>query len=233
MPRPPRAAPRGDDGLRDFQRPYARPAAEVEGWERDAAGAIGLEEVVRRVRPTVLIGTSAVAGAFTEAAVVEMARHVEHPVILPLSNPTELAEATASDLLAWTGGRALVATGSPAEPVTHDRVTHVIAQANNALIFPGIGLGAIVAGAELITDGMLAAAAAAVAGAVAAAGPGSALLPLLDVVREVSVTVASAVARAAAAEGVATVVLGDVVAAVRSTMWEPEYRRVRPRPPAP
>lgn len=222
----------GMDGLRDFQRPYARPAAEIEGWERDARGAIGLEEVVRRVRPTVLIGTSAVAGAFTEAAVVEMARHVERPVILPLSNPNELAEAAPGDLLAWTGGRALVATGSPAEPVTHDRVTHVVAQANNALIFPGIGLGAIVSGAELITDGMLAAAAAACAAAVAASGPGAPLLPLLDVVREVSVQVASAVARSAATEGVATVALEDVEAAVRSAMWEPEYRRVRPRPQA-
>jgi malate dehydrogenase (oxaloacetate-decarboxylating) len=217
-------------GLRDFQQPYARPAAEVEGWERDARGAVGLEEVVRRVRPTVLIGTSAVAGAFSEAAVREMARHVPRPVILPLSNPTDLAEAAPADLLAWTDGRALVASGSPAEPVTHDRVTHVIAQANNALLFPGLGLGAIVARAGLVTDGMLAAAAAAVADAVAATGPGSPLLPLLDGVREVSVAVACAVVRAAETGGVARVAHGSgVEAAVRAAMWEPAYRPVRPR----
>jgi malate dehydrogenase (oxaloacetate-decarboxylating) len=221
------------EGLRDFQRPYARPVAEVAGWERQGAqGGITLEEVVRRVQPTVLIGTSAVPGAFTEPVVREMAAHVLRPVILPLSNPTELAEAEAGDLLAWTAGRALVATGSPAEPVTHDRVTHVIAQANNALLFPGLGLGAIVSRAGLVTDGMLAAAAAAVAGAVDAVGPGSALLPLLDAVRDVSVAVACAVARAATEEGVATAELDDVEAAVRAAMWEPAYRPVRPRPAA-
>jgi malate dehydrogenase (oxaloacetate-decarboxylating) len=222
----------GMEGLRDFQRPYARPAAEVEGWQR-GPGGIDLEEVVRRVRPTVLIGTSGVAGAFTEPVVAEMAKNVERPVILPLSNPTDLAEAVPSDLLAWSSGRALVATGSPAEPVTHDRVTHVVAQANNALLFPGIGLGSLVCGARLITDGMLAAAAAAVAGAVDASGPGAPLLPLLDNVREVSVTVARAVAGAAAADGVATVELRDVEAAVRAAMWEPTYRPVRPRASAP
>ena len=216
-------------GLRDFQRAYARPPVEVSDWAHEGdRGGITLAEVVSRVRPTMLIGASAVAGAFTEAVVREMARHAERPVILPLSNPTELSEANPADLLAWTGGRALVATGSPAEPVTHERVTHVIAQANNALLFPGLGLGAIVCGAGLVTDSMLAAAAAAVAGAVEDTGPGAALLPLLDGVREVSVTVACAVATAAAAEGVATRTLGDLEAAVRSAMWEPDYRPVRP-----
>jgi malate dehydrogenase (oxaloacetate-decarboxylating) len=215
--------------LRDFQRPYARPPAEVADWARQGdRGGITLAEVVRRARPTMLIGASAVAGAFTEPVVREMARHVERPVILPLSNPTELAEADPAELLAWTDGRALVATGSPAEPVTHDRVTHVIAQANNALLFPGLGLGAIVCGAALVGDSMLAAAAAAVAGAVADTGPGAALLPLLDGVREVSVAVACAVATAAAADGIATRALDDVETAVRSAMWEPAYRRVRP-----
>jgi malate dehydrogenase (oxaloacetate-decarboxylating) len=215
-------------GLRDFQQPYARPAGEVAGWARQGAlGGITLEEVVRRVRPTVLIGTSAVPGAFTEEAVREMARHTRRPIILPLSNPTELSEAAPGDLLAWTDGRALIATGGPAEPVTHDRVTHVVAQANNALLFPGLGLGAIVSGAGRVTDGMLAAAAAAVAGEVDASGPGSALLPLLDAVREVSVAVACAVARAAEAEGVARSPLGaGVEARVRAAMWRPVYRPV-------
>jgi malate dehydrogenase (oxaloacetate-decarboxylating) len=215
-------------GLRDFQRPYARPAGEVSGWVRhDTEGGVNLAEVVRRVRPTVLIGASAVAGAFTEEVVREMARHAEQPTILPLSNPTELAEATAADLLDWTDGRALVATGSPAEPVTHDRVTHVIAQANNALLFPGLGLGVIVSRARFVTDGMLAAAAAAVADVAEAGAPGAPLLPLLDAVHEVSAEVACAVARTACAEGVATVALDDVATAVRAAMWEPAYRPVR------
>jgi malate dehydrogenase (oxaloacetate-decarboxylating) len=219
-------------GLRDFQRPYARPPAEVSGWDHAGdRGGITLAEVVSRVRPTMLIGASAVAGAFTEPVVREMARHVERPVILPLSNPTELAEADPGDLLAWTGGRALVATGSPAEPVTHDRVTHVVAQANNALLFPGLGLGTIVSRAGRVTDGMLAAAAAAVAGAVDASAPGAALLPLLDAVREVSVAVACAVARAAEEEGVARAPLGPgVEAEVRAAMWRPAYRPVHPWP---
>jgi malate dehydrogenase (oxaloacetate-decarboxylating) len=215
--------------LRDFQRPYARPVAELAGCaRREADGGVGLDEVVRRVRPTVLIGTSAVAGAFTEEVVREMARHVARPVILPLSNPTELAEATPADLLAWTEGRALVATGSPADPVTHDRVSHVIAQANNALLFPGLGLGVIVARARLVTDGMLAAAAAAVAGAVDASVPGAPLLPLLDAVRDVSMAVACAVVEAALAEEVAEAHVDDVERAVRGAMWEPAYRPVRP-----
>jgi malate dehydrogenase (oxaloacetate-decarboxylating) len=217
-------------GMRDFQQPYARPAGEVAGWARQGAlGGITLEEVVRRVRPTVLIGTSAVPGAFTEEAVREMARHTRTPIILPLSNPTELSEAAPGDLLAWTDGRALIATGGPAEPVTHDRVTHVVAQANNALLFPGLGLGAIASGAGRVTDGMLAAAAAAVAGEVDAPGPGAALLPLLDAVREVSVAVACAVARAAEAEGVARSPLGaGVEKGVRAAMWRPVYRPVHP-----
>jgi malate dehydrogenase (oxaloacetate-decarboxylating) len=134
------------DDLRSFQRPYARPAGEVAGWARDPdLGGIALEEVVRRVGPTILVGTSTRTGAFTEAIVQTMAERCERPIILPLSNPTRLAEAVPADLLRWTDGRALVATGSPFEPVTHDKVTYVIGQANNALVFPGLGLGAVVA----------------------------------------------------------------------------------------
>jgi malate dehydrogenase (oxaloacetate-decarboxylating) len=222
----------GMDGLRDFQLPYARPLAEVAGWGREVPGdRIGLEEVIRRVRPTVLIGTSAVARAFTEEAVREMSRHVGRPAILPLSNPPELAEAEPADLLDWTDGRALVATGSPADPVTYQRASHVIAQANNALLFPGLGLGVVVSGARLVTDGMLAAAATAVADAVEHAAPGAPLLPLLDAVREVSVDVACAVVRAACAEGVAELRIDDVEPAVRSAMWEPAYRPIRARGP--
>jgi malate dehydrogenase (oxaloacetate-decarboxylating) len=217
------------DDLRSFQRPYARPADEVAGWTRDGEGRIGLEEVVRRVAPTILVGTSTQAGAFTEAVVRAMAERCERPIILPLSNPTRLAEARPDELLRWTGGRALVATGSPFDPVTHDKVTHVIGQANNALIFPGLGLGAIVARASRITDRMIFAAAEAVAGLVDATTPGASLLPQINDVRETSVAVAVAVASAAAADGVArAAVEDDLEAQVRRSMWEPAYRPVRP-----
>jgi malate dehydrogenase (oxaloacetate-decarboxylating) len=177
--------------LRDFQVPLARPAAEVAGWPRDGdTGDIGLLEVARRVHPTLLIGTSTIPGAFSEGVVREMAAHVQRPVILPMSNPTDLSEAAPADLLTWTDGRALLATGSPFAPVTYAGTTHVIAQANNALLFPGIGLGAIVARARAISDGMFAAAARAVAGMVDVGQPGASLPPQVDDLRPVSATVA-------------------------------------------
>ena len=145
--------------LRDFQVPYARPAAEVADWQRDEDGRIGLAEVVTRSRPTMLIGTSTQPGAFSEAIVTEMAAHVARPIIMPLSNPTSHSEAQAADLIAWTGGRALIATGSPFPPVDYDGVQYQVAQANNALIFPGLGLGVTVSRARRVSDGMLAAAA--------------------------------------------------------------------------
>jgi malate dehydrogenase (oxaloacetate-decarboxylating) len=217
------------DGLRSFQRPYARPVGEVAGWARDDEGRINLEEVVRRVAPTILVGTSTQAGAFTEAVVRAMAERCDRPIILPLSNPTRLAEATPGDLLRWTEGRALVATGSPFDPVTHDRVTYVIGQANNALVFPGLGLGAIVARASRMTDHMIFAAAEAVAALVDATTSGASLLPQINDVRETSVAVAMAVAQAAADDGSARTPLEpDLEAQVRRCMWEPAYRPVRP-----
>lgn len=215
--------------LRSFQRPYARPQEEVAGWARDGEGRIGLEEVVRRASPTILVGTSTQGGAFTEAVVRAMAERVARPIILPLSNPTRLAEATPADLLRWTDGRALVATGSPFDPVTHDKVTFVIGQANNALIFPGLGLGAIVSRASRITERMIFASAEAVAALVDATTPGASLLPQINDVRETSVAVAAAVASAAAADGVARTALdADLEGQVRRSMWEPVYRPVRP-----
>ena len=127
--------------MRDFQVPYARKAHEVAGWSHDGDGRIELAEVVTRSHPTMLIGTSTQPGVFTEDIVTEMAAHAERPIIMPLSNPTSRSEARPADLIAWTGGRALIATGSPFDPVTYDGVRHQIAQANNALIFPGLGLG--------------------------------------------------------------------------------------------
>ncbi|MEW2510914.1 NAD-dependent malic enzyme [Streptomyces sp. NPDC046870] len=215
------------DQLRDFQKPYARPADEVDDWRRDEdLPGIPLDEVVRRVRPTILIGTSGQGGSFTQDIVREMARHTERPIILPMSNPTDLAEATPADLLDWTDGKALVATGSPFAPVERDGTTYEIGQANNALVFPGLGLGVIVARASRVTDRMLRAAADAVArrtGDTEVARSGAPVLPPIRDLRATSEAVAVAVARVAVEEGVARTGLDDVEAAVRAARWEPVY----------
>ena len=219
--------------LSDLQHRYARDPAEVAGWRRDdrpgVADGIGLAEVVARVHPTVLIGTSTRAGAFTEAVVRDMAAHTGRPVILPMSNPTVLSEAAPADLIRWTGGRALVAAGSPFAAVDYGGIRYEIGQANNALIFPGLGLGVIAARAQRVTDGMLLAAARAVAELVDISTPGAPLLPQVADLRETSVAVGAAVARAAEAEGVASATLdADLTGQVRALMWEPRYRPVRP-----
>ena len=215
------------DSLLDFQRPYARPAAEVADWTRTGAGqGPSLADVVAHVHPTMLIGTSTQAGAFNEAIVRQMAAHVERPVIMPLSNPTSRAEAVPADLIAWTDGRALVATGSPFDPVVHEETTYRIAQANNALVFPGLGLGVAVVRARRVSDRMLAAAADAVAGLSDAGIRGAPLLPPVDSLREVSATVAVAVAEAAVADGLADVALDDPIQQIHQAMWQPEYPRV-------
>ncbi|HET6749699.1 MAG TPA: oxaloacetate-decarboxylating malate dehydrogenase, partial [Actinomycetes bacterium] len=210
--------------LLDFQRPYARPAAEVAGWTRTGTTPNpSLADVVGHVHPTMLIGTSTQAGAFTEAIVRQVAAHVERPVIMPLSNPTSKAEAVPADLVAWTDGRVLVATGSPFDPVLREGTTYRIAQANNALVFPGLGLGVAVARARRVSGRMLAAAADAVAGLSDATTRGAPLLPPVDHLREVSATVAVAVAEAAVAEGLAEVALDDPIQQVHQAMWQPEY----------
>ncbi len=219
----------GGDGLSDDQRRYSRDSAEVADWQRDETlGGIALAEVVRRVHPTVLIGTSARGGAFTEAIVKDMAAHADRPVIMPMSNPTEMAEARPADLIEWTGGRALVASGSPFPPVEYRGTTYVIGQANNALVFPGLGLGAIAVRAAKITDGMLSAAAHAVAGQVDTGGAGTQLLPEVGALRDTSLAVAIAVAEAAINDGVATAsVPADLSRHVQAMRWQPAYRPVR------
>jgi malate dehydrogenase (oxaloacetate-decarboxylating) len=214
-------------GMRDFQVPYARPAAEVGDWPGHGTdGGIRLAEVVRRVHPTILIGTSTQPGAFTEPIVREMAAHVDRPVILPMSNPTALSEAIPADLLAWTGGRALIATGSPFGPVSYQGVTYQIGQANNALIFPGLGLGALLSRAWRITDHMITVAARAVAELTDTATPGAPLLPPIDDLRATSARVALAVAQAAAGDGVAGQP-GITADGVDAAMWKPQYAPVR------
>jgi len=211
-------------GLSEAQRALARDPAEVAGWQRGPDGGIDLAQVVARVHPTILIGTSTRAGAFSEQIVKEMASHVERPVILPMSNPTELAEATADELIGWTKGRALVATGSPFEPVQFNGTTYVIGQANNALVFPGIGLGVIAAQASRVTDGMLAAAAHAVAHLTDTSVLGAPLLPPVEQLRSTSVAVAVAVAQAAERDGVARTATRDP----QELMWEPDYHPIVP-----
>ena len=214
--------------LGDHQATYARPAGETKGWQHDLAGnGISLEEVIRCVQPTMLIGASTVAGSFTEAIVREMAAHTERPIIFALSTPAAGAEANPADLIAWTAGRALIATGSPFAPVTYRGVTYVVAHVNNAILYPGLGLGAIVARARRISDGMFAAAASAVSSLVTVRQQGASLLPHIDDLRGASATVAVAVAEAALAEGLARVRLDDIVQQVQDAMWQPEYRRIR------
>jgi malate dehydrogenase (oxaloacetate-decarboxylating) len=213
-------------GMRDFQRTYARAAEEVRDWHREGE-AIELLEVVRRVEPTALIGCAGQPRAFTEAVVRAMAGHTARPIIFALSNPTSLSEMLPSDVIAWSSGRALIATGSPFPPVVHDGTTYVIGQANNAFVFPGLGLGTIVARARTVSDGMLLAAADCVAEMVDAAAPGASVMPAIDDVRELSVRVASGVARVAVEEGIARRDDLDIPTDVRRAMWEPEYREVR------
>src|ERR1700685_1539324 len=150
-----------------------------------------------------LIGASTSAGSFTEPIIREMAAHTDRPIIFVLSNPRARAEATPANLIAWTDGRALIATGSPFAPVTYKGVTYVLGQVNNAMLYPGLCLGAVVSQARRISDGMFAAAASAVSSLVAVRQPGASLLPHIDDLRSVSMTVAVAVAEAAAVEGLA------------------------------
>ena len=209
------------------QEAYARPVEECKGWAHDGdGGGIGLAEVMHRVKPTMLIGASAVSGSFTEKLVREMASYTDRPIIFVISNPPGRAEANAAELIAWTGGRALIATCTPAAPVTYKGVTYVVAQMNNALVYPGLALGAIVSRASRISDSMLFAAASAVSSLVTVRQPGASLLPHVDDLRSVSATVAVAVAEAAVADNLATVRFGDMVEEVQDAMWRPEYRRI-------
>lgn len=213
--------------LHDFQRQYARPAAEVAGWKREGERGIDLEEVVRRIQPTILVGASGVPGAFHESIVRQMAKGVVRPIILPLSNPTALAEAVPADLIRWTNGKALIAAGSPFDPVVHDGTTYTIAQANNAILFPGLGLGTIVTRARVISDGMFMAAARSIVEMVDASQPGAPILPPIANLRNVSVNVAVAVATQVVREGLARVNPPDVERATRNAMWEPRYRPIK------
>ena len=219
----------GRDHIDDDKRPFALSAAAMARYGLTPGGGHDLAEVVRHVAPTILIGTSGTPGSFSREAIGAMAARTDLPVVFPLSNPTSKSEATPADVLAWTGGRALVATGSPFDPVDFGGTRYLIGQANNALVFPGIGLGVIAARASRVTDGMLAAAAHAVADLTDPTTTGAALLPPVAALRETSVAVGAAVARAAWQDGVARTFLeGDLAKQVRALMWQPAYRPIIP-----
>ena len=214
---------------------YAQPYARIAGWSTDTPGQYTLGDVVREALPTVLIGTAAVPGAFSESIVREMARHVERPIIFPLSNPTAKSEAAPADLIAWTQGRAIVATGSPFADVVYDGRTYEIGQCNNMFIFPGVGLGVVASEARLVTDRMFVAAARALSAcSPARRGLGQALYPPLEEARTVARRVALAVAAAAVDEGLTEPLAPpDLEARISETMWEPRYPTILYRPPNP
>ena len=178
---------------------------------------------VRAIRPTILIGTSTCPGAFTEEIVKEMAAHTERPIIFPLSNPTELAEAKASNLIEWTDGRALVATGIPSSPVNYKGVTYTIGQANNALMYPGLGLGVIASTAKLVDQPLLSAAAHALGGIVNASQPGAAVLPPVNKITSFSQHLAEVVAQYAIDHQNTRENITDARAAVERMKWYPSY----------
>ncbi len=209
------------DDLLNFQAPYAKKRSDA-AWAAEA-GPVGLLHAIDRTAPTILLGASAAPGAFTRQVIQAMGKATSRPLILPISNPASSAEAMPADVIAWSDGRALVATGIPAAPVEHEGTTFTIGQANNSLIFPGIGLGIIVSRAAKVTPHMLQAAAAAVAEQVDTSRPGAPLLPGVQNLRALSAQVAGAVIRAAVADKVATFNPTSLTRAVHNAMWIPDY----------
>ncbi|MFT8425704.1 MAG: malolactic enzyme [Liquorilactobacillus sp.] len=208
-----------DTTLTPEQKPFARSRSEF----TNAAELTNLLAVVKAVHPTILVGTSTQPGAFTEDVIREMASHTERPIIFPLSNPTKLAEAKAHDLIEWTEGRALVATGVPAPDVEFNGVSYHIGQANNALVYPGLGLGVIASTATLLNDEMISAAAHSLGGIVDPKEAGAAVLPPVSKLDHFSTTVALAVAESAKKQGLTREKITDVSAAINDTKWVPEY----------
>lgn len=215
----------GRSDLDDVHRPLAQRGGDLSDWDCAASGKIAFDDVVRNAKPTVLVGATGQSGAFTEAIVREMAKHTERPVIFPLSNPTSRAEATPADLLKWTDGKAVVATGSPFDPVEYNGVTHTIAQCNNSYIFPAMGTGILASGAKRVTDGMFMAAALALKEfSPALSDPAASLLPPLENIRELARHIGVAVARQAQDDGVAEKTSqAELESRIDKTMWRPEY----------
>jgi len=208
------------DDLTPEQKPFAKKRADFSNADK----LTDLLEVVKTVKPTILVGTSTQPNTFTKEIVEAMCENTEHPMIFPLSNPTKLAEASAKDLIEWSDGKAFVATGIPADTVSYKGVDYVIGQANNALIYPGLGLGMLASEASLLTDEMIGAAAHSLSGIVNPGQPGAPVLPPFKYVADVSIKVAEAVAKKAQEQGLARAKETDMVKAVRDLKWYPEYK---------
>ena len=208
------------DDLTPEQKPFAKKRADFSNAEK----LTDLLEVVKTVKPTILVGTSTQPNTFTKEIVEAMCENTERPMIFPLSNPTKLAEASAKDLIEWSDGKAFVATGIPSDTVSYKGVYYVIGQANNALIYPGIGLGMLASEASLLTDEMIGAAAHSLSGIVNPGQPGAPVLPPFKYVADVSIKVAEAVAKKAQEQGLARAKETDMAKAVRDLKWYPEYK---------
>lgn len=208
------------DDLTPQQRPFAKKRSDYPNADK----LTDLLEVVKTVKPTILVGTSTQPNTFTKEIVEEMCKITERPMIFPLSNPTVLAEASAKDLITWSDGKAFVATGIPADTVSYKGVDYVIGQANNALIYPGLGLGMLASEASLLTDEMIGAAAHSLSGIIDQSQPGAPVLPPFKYVADVSIKVAEAVAKKAQQQGLARAKETDMAKAVRDLKWYPEYR---------
>jgi malate dehydrogenase (oxaloacetate-decarboxylating) len=218
----------GQNGILPFQQLFAQDAARIATW--GVNGKLGLTEVVAHAHPTVLIGVSGQGGAFSESVIREMARHVDRPVIFPLSNPTSRSEAAPADIVAWTDGRAVFGTGSPFPPIARGGRTFKPDQPNNAYIFPGVGLGALAVNARVVSDGMFMAAAKTLAElSPARQNPDANLLPPIPQLRDVSFRVAMAVASRALDEGVAgsPCEWSELLSRIKRRMWTPAYRAYR------
>ena len=208
------------DDLTPEQKPFAKKRADFSNADK----LTDLLEVVKIVKPTILVGTSTQPNTFTKEIVEAMCENTERPMIFPLSNPTKLAEASAKDLIEWSDGKAFVATGIPADTVSYKGVDYVIGQANNALIYPGLGLGMLASEASLLTDEMIGAAAHSLSGIVNPGQPGAPVLPPFKYVADVSIKVAEAVAKKAQEQGLARAKETDMAKAVRDLKWYPEYK---------
>lgn len=207
------------DDLTPEQRPFAKKRSDFPNADK----LTDLLEVVKTVKPTILVGTSTVPNTFTKEVVEAMCENTERPMIFPLSNPTKLAETTAEDIIAWSDGKAFVATGIPADTVSYKGVDYVIGQANNALIYPGLGLGMLASEASLLTDEMIGAAAHSLSGIIDMSKPGAPVLPPFKYVADVSIKVAEAVAKTAQEQGLARAEEKDMVKAVQALKWYPKY----------
>ena len=208
------------DDLTPQQKPFAKKRSDF----ANADQLTDLLEVVKTVKPTILVGTSTQPNTFTKEIVEAMCENTERPIIFPLSNPTKLAEASAKDLIEWSDGKAFVATGIPAGTISYKGVDYVIGQANNALIYPGLGLGMLASEASLLTDEMIGAAAHSLSGIVNPGEPGAPVLPPFKYVADVSIKVAEAVAKKAQEQGLARAQETDMAKAVRDLKWYPEYK---------